>query len=229
MMKTILTMIMAIMLASCASNGIKVVERMDNVDEKPSWATISKPMFKKGDKTFIVGYAEASGTANISLLNDVASNNGKNKVARYVETEMLSVFQNIAEGLEDSNSLARKFASEKSKLFMRDITEEKLYYEKVLYYQNKGEDNESSYVKTRMYVLMSIPTYVVEALKNEALQTRKPKKDVSVKTQVDKQFDAIIKDEVKEQLEAKEKEKALEVKEDTKKEEVENLEEALNE
>lgn len=115
-------------MVSCASSmGKVVIERMDDVDEKPSWATLSKPYFQKGEKTFVIGFAEASGTSIISLLNDIASNNGKNRLARYVETEMLSVFQNSIDGVENRNEMARKYASEKSSLYLREIIEENIY------------------------------------------------------------------------------------------------------
>jgi hypothetical protein len=37
----------------------EVISRIDNLDDKPSWATISKPTYFKDGKVYAVGFAEA--------------------------------------------------------------------------------------------------------------------------------------------------------------------------
>lgn len=183
-----------VMLVGCANSGRKVIQRIDEVSDKPSWASIQKPVYTKKGKRYVVGYAQASETANISLLSEIAFNNAKNRIAKEIETEFLSVFQNISEGVEDSDRYVKKYASEKSKVYLRDVKAEDIYFEKVLYYKNKGEDNESDYIKTEMYVLISIDNTKLAQLKREVKSKFKELKHKNLKDKLDTQFEDLVED-----------------------------------
>ncbi|POB13866.1 hypothetical protein [Halobacteriovorax sp. DA5] len=173
-------------LFSCSSMKEKVIERIDGLDEKPSWATISKPTYSKDGKFYAVGISEGAGNASISALGRISDNNAKTELTRIVSNQIGVVLQNVEEGTDGAN-LSRFIGTEKSTLISRKIIPEKRYWEKVQIPDNSGEDQ----LKVRMYSLVSIDEPLLRKMIQESLNQNK---EISkeLKQKVDSQLDKLM-------------------------------------
>jgi hypothetical protein len=174
-------------IAGCSSiPRDEVISRIDNLDEKPSWATISKPTYFKDGKVYAVGFAEAEGDARVSALGRIADNNSKSEISRLVNNKIGVAFQNVEEGTGGSG-LSRFVGTEKSYVNTNEIIPEKRYWEKVKVY----DENEKPSIKLRMYSLTYIERTTLKKLIKRGLASEKGiSKDL--KQKVDNQLDRLL-------------------------------------
>ena len=106
------TLVLTIIISSCASYKDRVVQRMDDLEEKPSWASLHTTTFAKNGKLYSVGFSEGSGSAKISPLLKLASHNARTKLTREVANNIGVVYQAVEEGT-DGGELSRYIGTEK--------------------------------------------------------------------------------------------------------------------
>ena len=153
-----------ILLASCSSFSEKVVQRIDDVDEKPHWASISKSTWIENGRMYAVGLHEANEGARIPALIRVSDNNARFEISRKITNEMAFILQNMEEGVEEGESLTRFYGAEVSKMIAHGINQEKRYWEKVLVPGLDGRE-----LKIRTFSLVSISQADLNKAIREAL------------------------------------------------------------
>jgi hypothetical protein len=84
-MKNLILLFVLIAITACGSMGEKVVVRMDDMDESPKWATLSKTMFKKKGRVYAVGFAELPIESRISAAVRVSDNNARFEISREIQ------------------------------------------------------------------------------------------------------------------------------------------------
>jgi hypothetical protein len=151
-MKTLPLLLLIIFVTSCSSISEKVISRMDNVDEKPSWATLSKTMFVKEGKVFSVGLTEANAGSRVSALSRVADNNARFELSRTIIDESSFIFQNMEEGAEEGGQLSRFYGNELSKHVSHGVRQEKRYWEKIQTFDEHGD----KVFRIKLFSLVSI-------------------------------------------------------------------------
>lgn len=186
-MRTLIAIVLLLGISACSSiQKDEVVQRMDDVSERPSWATLSKPTYAKDGVVYAVGVAEGSADASISALGKVADNNAKTELSRMVTNEVGVVFQNVEEGVEGSN-LSRFVGTEKSLVAMREITPEKRYWEKVLSHDADGEKK----IKMKMYSLVSVKHVTLKKMIRDEMEKSRGISS-ELKQRVDAQLDKMM-------------------------------------
>ncbi len=144
--------LIAFVFTACSSIGERVLVRMDDVSEKPEWATLAKTTFPKDGNIMVVGYVEVPADARISAAVKLADNNARFEVSRMITNDMSFIFQNLKEGVLDGGDLSRFYGMEISKTIASDTVTEKRYWEKVETFDSYGE----KVYKLRIYSLISI-------------------------------------------------------------------------
>lgn len=151
-MKNLILLFVLIAITACGSMGEKVVVRMDDMDESPKWATLSKTMFKKKGRVYAVGFAELPIESRISAAVRVSDNNARFEISREIQDDMAFILQNVSEGVSDGGQLVTFYGSEVSKNLIHGIKSEERYWEKVETFDELG----SKVFKLRIYSLISI-------------------------------------------------------------------------
>lgn len=144
-------LLVLLFMMSCSSLTEQVVQRIDDIDEKPKWATIAKSTWMENGRMYAVGLHEASAGARIPALVRVSDNNARFEISRKITNEMAFILQNMEEGVEEGASLTRFYGAEVSKMISHGINQEKRYWEKVLVPGLDGKE-----LKIRTYSLVSI-------------------------------------------------------------------------
>lgn len=172
----------------CSTTGDfeRVVSRMDGVDEKPKWATLSNIVHTKNGKMYALGVIEAGSDAKIHALSRIADNNARVEISKQVENSIDTILQNAEEGVDGTN-LARFIATEVSSLKSRDISVESRYYQKVLRTDENGEKS----LVTQMYSLVSIPEITLRKLIKERVANNNQISE-DFKLKIDKQLDTLL-------------------------------------
>lgn len=145
-------LIVLVLATGCSSLKDKVLTRMDDLDKRPRWATLSKTMFKKDGKIYSVGFTEALSGARISALARIGDNNARFEIARTIVDETNFIFQNMEEGVEEGGQLSRFYGNEISKYVSHGMRQEERYWEKVRTFDENGEP----LIRLRMFSLVSI-------------------------------------------------------------------------
>lgn len=151
-MKNVLMVLILALSASCGSIGEKVLVRMDDQDESPKWASLSKTMFKKKGRVFAVGFAELPIESRISAAVRVSDNNARFEISREIQDDMAFILQNVSEGVSDGGQLVTFYGSEVSKNLIHEIKSEERYWEKIETFDEVG----AKVFKLRIYSLISI-------------------------------------------------------------------------
>jgi len=186
MKKIIKAIIIMAITASCASMKDKVIERIDNLKEKPEWATLSKTTYVKDGIVYSVGFAESDGAAKISSLIKLASHNAKTNLTKEIANSIGAVYQAVEEGTT-GNDLSRYIGTEKSLVLAHEIRHEKTYYEKVL--TNTAVNERELHIQ--MYALVGIPEGILRKLIKDSLNEQKSISN-ELKAKVDKQLDKLL-------------------------------------
>ena len=114
MKKLTLTLLLSTLVSCASTYNEKVVKRMDNLDDKPAWATLSNVMYEQDGTVYIIGYSTGSEDARIPALSRIADNNARFEISRYIKNEMGFFFQNVEEGTQGaelSTFMGRSFQS----------------------------------------------------------------------------------------------------------------------
>ena len=141
-----------ILTVSCSSVSERVITRMDDLSEKPKWASISKVMFADKGKVFSVGYSEGLADNRVSALSRIADNNARLEISRNILNETGFIFQNIEEGINEGGQFSRFYGNELSKSITHGVRQERRYWEKVKTFDESGD----VIFKVRVYSLISI-------------------------------------------------------------------------
>lgn len=167
-MKTI-SLFFLVFFVSCSSVSEKVIQRMDDINERPSWASISKTMFLKDGRVYSVGLSESEASARISAASRIADNNARFEISRMITNESSFIFQNAEEGLDDGGQLSRFYGNELSKHVSHGVRQENRYWEKVRSFNQDGDE----IYKLRLYSMVSIKESDLKKAITEALNKEK--------------------------------------------------------
>lgn len=174
-------------LTSCSSYQEKVISRMDDVSDKPDWATLSKPVYEKEGKIWAVGLETGSANDKVTALSRIADNNARVELIKIVTNKVTSVFQNVQEGVSDGSELSRHMSTESSEVVTKNISPERKYWEKVLIPDENGE----KVIKLRVFSLLSVPKSAIQKMIQDIADKDKGLSK-ELKSKVDKQLDKII-------------------------------------
>jgi len=180
-MKTILILLKLILLnsimTSCASYNESTISTMED-RERPEWATLSKTVYKKGGRLFVVGYTEGLASNRISALMRISDNNARFEVSREITNQMNYIYQNLEEGVGDGGQLSRFYGTEVSKHLSNGIRQERRFWEKVKVYDENGDP----LIRTRVYSLISMKeSDLRKAIRNTIFEKREITKAIKEK------------------------------------------------
>ena len=186
MQKMFLPIVLLVGLSACSSMKDQVISRMDNMDEKPAWATLAKTTYVENGRVYAIGFVESSADAKIQALMKLASHNGKSEISRMVANNIGVVYQSVEEGTS-GNELTRYIGTEKSSVLSNEIQVDRTYYEKVLTYNS----NKEQVAKIQLYAMVSIPEKTLRDLVKTSLEEQK---NISpeLRHKVDKQLDKML-------------------------------------
>lgn len=154
-------------IGACSSTYTeKVVHRMDDVDNKPSWASMQRVMYEKDGRIFVVGISTGSSTARVAGLAKISDNNARFEISRFIQNEMGFIFQNVEEGVEPGAELSHFFGTEISKTISHQIRSESRYYEKIQIKEPSGDLR----IRTDMYSLISVKENVLKKLIRKTIE-----------------------------------------------------------
>ncbi len=153
-MNKMILFLFAFLFTACSSIGERVLVRMDDVGQRPDWATLSKTTFPKDGKIMVVGYTEVPADARVSSAVKLADNNARFEISRMITNDMGFIFQNLKEGVLEGGDLSRFYGMEISKTIASDTVTEKRYWEKVETFDSYGE----KVYKLRIFSLISVKT-----------------------------------------------------------------------
>lgn len=152
-MKQVLFFVLLFAFISCATSyREEVISRVDDLDEKPKWASITKTMYSKGGKVYIVGLSSGPVDSRFSALGRIADNNARFELSRFIKNEMGFVFQNVEEGKFEGADATYFYGTELSEVVAHGVNVDSRYYEKILTIDHTGEKK----ITIFMYSLLSI-------------------------------------------------------------------------
>lgn len=189
-MRMILLVIIAIC-TNCASYQESTISTMEGMD-RPEWATLSKTVYKKSGRLFIVGYTEGLASNRISALMRISDNNARFEVSREITNQMNYIYQNLEEGVGEGGQLSRFYGTEISKHLSSGIRQERRFWEKVRVMDENGDP----IFRTRTYSLISMrETDLRKAIRDTIYEKReitkaiKEKIDAHMVSEVDRMID----------------------------------------
>jgi len=99
----------AIVLASCAS-GPDILERADDLNDKPDWATVSKPSYENDGKRYFVGFVELDAESSPSGALNMADEKALSEPMRSLVDQFLDQNQ-VGENLRKDASVGSRIIS----------------------------------------------------------------------------------------------------------------------
>jgi hypothetical protein len=116
----------------------KVIARIDDLKERPSWVKESEPFRIEGAHIISLGQTIIPGDNRVEAAYRIAENNGKAAIASAIESRLDTVFQNAEEGT-DMSTQARYIGAEATKLTTNSLRLDKRYWEKIATTDDSGQ------------------------------------------------------------------------------------------
>lgn len=156
-MKYLELLIIMVSLVSCGSADYSnykdvIISRMDQMEERPKWATMDQSSFEKDRKIYFTGYSEAGAGARTSIMFKISDSNARVNISKTVNVFVSNMFQNSTEGEDGDSNFIRNYTEEETKSLLNNIKIERRYWEKVKTIDNSGDE----VFRLRCYSLASI-------------------------------------------------------------------------
>lgn len=146
--KIITTMWLGLVLVGCSSTPKnptpetipdKVVSRINDASERPSWLNEEKPFEVKEGTVISLGQTTIPGDNRVEAAYAIADNNAKGAICSAIESRLDFVFQNAEEGTTIDSIQARRIGAEACKITTSSIRPGGRYWEKVTMTSDSGE------------------------------------------------------------------------------------------
>lgn len=116
----------------------KVLARIDGLESRPSWLKESEVFKIENGEALSLGLSTIPGDNRPEAAIRIAENNAKARIATTIEQRLEFIFQNAEEGTSMDSTQARYIGAEASKLVTSSIRPAKVYWEKVLTFDESG-------------------------------------------------------------------------------------------
>ena len=185
-MKNFFALMFVVLVSACSTTGDVVLQRADNLSERPSWASDTVSYFEKDGRANFIGTMSVDGGSSTSWLCMAASNVTKKSVSSLVKQKLDFVTQVAQEDMNLGVNQMKYIGTEASNTVLSNLNRDGCYWEKVL----TQKDTNSKSVEYRAFVKMSIP---VDELK-QAIRSAGAKKGLSQEfsKQVDQRWNEVL-------------------------------------
>lgn len=156
MKKTLLSLSLVLGLSACASGGVQVLQRSDELTARPSWAKISSQSYpctyseskeayvKKGEEAdylcMVGSFTQPAGEdTDISGILEDAEYDAKRKFATAINQKIASAYNRVSENNDLSSSQKQSAISAFNKVTLSSMKVVGNYWEKVLEPTNDGK------------------------------------------------------------------------------------------
>lgn len=146
--KVIITIGLGLALTACSSTPKnptpenmpdKVVSRINDASERPSWLNEEKPFDIKEGSVMSLGQTTIPGDNRVEAAYAIADNNAKGAICSAIESRLDFVFQNAEEGTAIDSTQARRIGAEACKITTSSFRPGTRYWEKVAITSDSGE------------------------------------------------------------------------------------------
>lgn len=167
-----------------------VIQRIDNMNERPGWLKESEPFKIKDGSVTSLGSTEIPGNHRVSAATRIAQNNAKSAIAGAIQQRLEFIFQTAEEGTDFGPTQARYIGAEASKLVTSSIRPGKLYWEKYATSTDSGE----RVTKYRVFAYVSMPENDFKRAILDAIRNAKGEKGISADfaEKVNSQWDRFV-------------------------------------
>ena len=125
------------MIGACSSDGVKVLERSDDLSSRPDWASTTKSTFKKDGNIFYVGFVTTDGASSPSAAMNMSDEKALSSPMAAMSDQFLDQNQ-VGENLRESTG-SRVISSLRSqRVPMPSLQITKRYWERVRMQDGEG-------------------------------------------------------------------------------------------
>ena len=117
----------------------KVLARIDDMKERPSWVQESKPFRQEDDKIVSQATTQIPGDHQVEAAYRICFNSAKGNIATAIEQKLQFIFQQSSEGTERDHSTANFIGSEMATMTASSLRPTNQYFEKVATTSDSGE------------------------------------------------------------------------------------------
>ncbi len=185
----------SLMIAGCSSSpksdqSIKVIGRIDGLNERPSWVTESEPFKIESGKVLVLGKHTISSGQNHEQSFRAADLNAKSQIAQAIEQRIQVAFQNAEEGMDNASQARFTGMIATDVLTTSAMRSSKRYWEKYVPYGASDSRDE----KIDSFVLIEMPEADFKRSVLNAMRKQEGKGSISTdfSKKVDQQWNTIM-------------------------------------
>ena len=140
-----------LLISGCATTGVSVLERSDNLSSAPSWATMTKASYKKEGNNYFVGYVTVDGQSSPSAAMNASDEKALSSPMQSLVNQFMDQNQ-VGEDLQNTTGqrIISSLRSERIPMPSLQITSR--YWERVQIPEGEG----GSRTELRVYSLAEV-------------------------------------------------------------------------
>ena len=168
----------------------KVLNRINELGERPKWADESSPFKVEDSKVISLGQTTIPGDNRVEAAYRIAENNAKQGICSAIEQRLDFVFQNAEEGTNIDSTQARSIGAEACKLTASSIRNGRRYWEKVAVTTDSG----SRVTRYRVFATVEMPESDFKRAVLDAIKKQQGKGGISqdFSNKVDDHWDSFV-------------------------------------
>ncbi|MBL7714442.1 MAG: hypothetical protein JNL01_03175 [Bdellovibrionales bacterium] len=137
--------------SACASSGVTVLERSDDVSSRPEWASVTKATFKKDGTNFYVGYVALEGQSSPSAAMNMSDEKALSEPMKSLVSQFMDQNQ-VGEDLRNTTGSRIISSLRSERLPMPSLQVTKRYWERVKLTDGEGITR----IELRVYSLAEV-------------------------------------------------------------------------